>query len=264
MTVSEQTRAGGGVGAVGVEPKLVHLGCGLIAPEGWINLDGSFSAWLAHHKYVKKALVTCRIIPKRYGEYEWPRTVQLVDLRKRLPFADNSVDAVYSSHVLEHLYRVEAQRLLKEAYRILKPGAVCRTLVPDLHTFVMQYLGQRGFDPKARYTDDPARFLSYKLAMRWEAPPGGNWFYTLAAKLRDFNSHKWMYDGPSLVRLMSEAGFVDCRAMGFLETAIPRLERVEREDRYDTGVAVEGRKPLPAAWARHGASWPPMVGVQSA
>jgi len=242
MTVSERTTTTGAeVGAA--ELQLVHLGCGLIAPEGWINLDGSFSAWLTHHKYVKKALVACRIIPKRYGEYDWPQAVRLADLRKRLPFAEGSVDAVYSSHVLEHLYRVEAQAMLKEAFRILKPGGYCRTLVPDLHQFVMQYLGQMAFDPKARYTDDPARFFSFKMAMRWEAPPGGSWFYALAAKLRDFNSHKWMYDGPSLIRMMTEAGFVECKARGFLETSIPRLEKVEREDRYLTGVAVEGRKP---------------------
>jgi len=51
-----------------------------------------------------------------------------------------------------------------------------------------------------------------------------------------------MYDGPSLVNLMTEAGFTDCRERGFLETDIPHLDKVEMRGRYDDGVAVEGRK----------------------
>jgi hypothetical protein len=41
---------------------------------------------------------------------------------------------------------------------------------------------------------------------------------------------------------MTEAGFVDCRERGFLETEIPHLDKVEMRNRYDDGVAVEGRK----------------------
>jgi hypothetical protein len=41
---------------------------------------------------------------------------------------------------------------------------------------------------------------------------------------------------------MTEAGFVDCRECGFLETEIPHLDKVEMRNRYDDGVAVEGQK----------------------
>lgn len=48
-------------------------------------------------------------------------------------FADNSVDEVYASHVLEHLgFRTELPMALKEIWRILKPGGVFRVSVPDL------------------------------------------------------------------------------------------------------------------------------------
>ena len=35
--------------------KLLHLGCGLTAPAEWLNVDGSWNAWLAQRPLLKKA-----------------------------------------------------------------------------------------------------------------------------------------------------------------------------------------------------------------
>jgi len=40
-----------------------------------------------------------------------------------LNFSDNSFDVVVSSHVYEHVS--DAERLLSEIYRVLKPGGIC-------------------------------------------------------------------------------------------------------------------------------------------
>ena len=48
---------------------------------------------------------------------------------ENLPFEDNFFDIVYSKSFIEHLYYPE--HYLKEAYRILKPGGMLLTLVPD-------------------------------------------------------------------------------------------------------------------------------------
>ena len=48
-----------------------------------------------------------------------------------LPFADESFDFVYSEHFFEHLFLDEAVALLKECERVMRPGAVIRTCVPD-------------------------------------------------------------------------------------------------------------------------------------
>lgn len=66
--------------------------------------------------------------------------VQAHDLRKRLPVPDGTFDAVYSSHVLEHLTEEDGLRLLHEICRVLKPGGVCRVAVPDLEEICRQYL----------------------------------------------------------------------------------------------------------------------------
>lgn len=46
-----------------------------------------------------------------------------------LPYKDNSFDVVFSKSVLEHFYYPE--KLVQEIYRILKPGGLVITMVPD-------------------------------------------------------------------------------------------------------------------------------------
>ena len=44
------------------------------------------------------------------------------DLTKGVPLDDNTVDAVYSSHVFEHIPYRELLKVIKEINRVLKPG----------------------------------------------------------------------------------------------------------------------------------------------
>nr|WP_211100187.1 class I SAM-dependent methyltransferase [Azospirillum halopraeferens] len=48
------------------------------------------------------------------------------------PLPDESVDAVWSSHVLEHVSRHEVLRALREVRRVLVPGGAAVIIVPDL------------------------------------------------------------------------------------------------------------------------------------
>lgn len=62
------------------------------------------------------------------------------DLRRGIPAGDESVDAVYHSHLLEHLDRQQVPRFLAEFRRVLKPGDVHRLVVPDLERIATRYL----------------------------------------------------------------------------------------------------------------------------
>ena len=66
--------------------------------------------------------------------------VSYYDIRKPLPYPDICLDAVYASHALEHLRPDEGLRLLKEFYRVLKPGGIVRIVVPDLEAICREYL----------------------------------------------------------------------------------------------------------------------------
>jgi predicted SAM-dependent methyltransferase len=68
-------------------------------------------------------------------------TVQVfMDLLKPLPFAENTFDVVYSSHVHEHFPYRTGEAILTECFRVLKPGAPVRIVVPRLEFYIEKYL----------------------------------------------------------------------------------------------------------------------------
>jgi predicted SAM-dependent methyltransferase len=62
------------------------------------------------------------------------------DLRRGIPFPDNTFDLVYHSHVLEHFERSRANGFMRECLRVLTPGGVVRVVVPDLERIAREYL----------------------------------------------------------------------------------------------------------------------------
>lgn len=221
----------------------LHLGCGLIAPHNWLNVDGSFQATLTRYPHLRRFMGRVGLVSQTQIDIPWPKNVFRLNVRKRLPLMENSFIAVYSSHLLEHLHRSEALRLFQECKRILKPGGICRAVVPDLEYLVHQYIKSK--QSQSNTSADPARDFLRVLQLRPEASPSGPWPYRLYQKLTDFHSHKWMYDKESLLVMFIEAGFHHVAAMGFRESRIPGIEEVEEESRIKNGagVCVEGVKP---------------------
>lgn len=58
-----------------------------------------------------------------------------------LPFQDSSVDIVCFHHVIEHFGCGEADGILKESWRVLKPGGSLLVFVPDLKKLAGRWLG---------------------------------------------------------------------------------------------------------------------------
>jgi SAM-dependent methyltransferase len=71
---------------------------------------------------------------------------------RTLPFEDNSLDYVYSSHCLEHIS--DYKNYIKEALRVLKPGGYIITVVPhrDLYEKKLTLPSQWNGDHKRFYT----------------------------------------------------------------------------------------------------------------
>ena len=68
------------------------------------------------------------------------RNVDFCDIRKPLPYPNDVFDAVYNSHVLEHLAKDKGENLISEIFRILKNGGICRIVVPDIEKICIEYL----------------------------------------------------------------------------------------------------------------------------
>lgn len=128
-------------------PILLNLGCGTRIHPAWQNFDLNVTA----------------------------PGVRPLDIRAPLPFPDSSADAVYHSHVLEHLDPHTGARFIRECRRILKPGGVLRIAVPDLEAICREYL--RALDAaaagQASAVDDHAWMTIELIDQCTRTTPGG-------------------------------------------------------------------------------------------
>ncbi len=225
-------------------PAKLHLGSGTTIVPGWINIDGSWNARLARYPKVRRLLGLARVIPPEIASVQWRGELVHHDVRKPLPYATTSIGAVYSSHMLEHLFRADAEAVLAEIYRVLVPGGVVRIVVPDVRAIVQRYL--RRSERGAGTDDRPAAdIFNEELLFRDRAPKRGSLPYRLYSAFLDFHSHKWMYDAESLSALMKQTGFREVAERKVFESRIDGIERIELPARVEdgAGVCVEGVKP---------------------
>jgi len=215
--------------------KKLHVGCGLTTPDSWLNLDGSWNARLAKHPFLKKIVKKLKLVPSSQIEIPWSSNIFIYNIKKPLPFDDNSFSAVYASHLLEHLYLKKAQDFLKECFRVVKFGGIVRMMVPDLEEFTRKYIKNKNSESDNELAGN--NFM-HGLNLRNQSSPKGNLLYKIYALATDFNSHKWMYDKESLIHYFKEAGFFEVKKMDHHQSRISDIEEVETRE----GLCVEGIK----------------------
>jgi predicted SAM-dependent methyltransferase len=215
-------------------------------PEGWINLDGSWNAWLAKHPYLRMIIKTSRIFPSSRLDVPWNPDIVFHNVRKSLPFGDNSMTAVYSSHLHEHLYLEEGNRLLGECYRILAPGGALRIIIPDFRSIMLEYADGK---PLSIVSDDkkrmnPADRANARLFMHPPKRASESALDRVYDFIVDFRSHKHMYDAQSLTHHFQQAKFINVKQMGHLESSIQGIEEIERPVAVMEGasICIEGEK----------------------
>ena len=211
--------------------RLINIGCGKTPTEGWINYDNSLSL---RFKRLPRILLQ---LPLRIGvlspaqvEYiQFLRTssIQYADATKHIPEKKHAVDALYSSHMLEHLGTEDVQRFLVEAKRILKPSGIIRLCVPDLKNMVERYMANGNAE----------QFLSGTGLLRTYPK---NFVQRLKAVIIGDRGHKHLYDGESLKALLTFAGFRNVEIKNAGATKIPDPGKLDLKERINDSVYVEG------------------------
>lgn len=108
---------------------------------------------------------------------------------KRLPFEDDSQDAVFSSHCLEHIG--EYVNAIQEWHRVVKIGGHVITAVPSAALY------ERKSRPPSRWNNDHKRFYSpASLLAEFESALAPN---TYRVRLLEENDQNYRYDdGPDI------------------------------------------------------------------
>lgn len=213
----------------------LNLGCGPSGLKGWLNYDWGILPLLSKFPWLRRILIRLGCLPEGY-DLIWP-PLQLVDIRKKLPLDANTVQLIYCSHVLEHLERWEALKVLKEAYRILVPGGFIRIVVPDLALICKIYLSTSlTSNPPNRPAQDACRLLwghpkdiqPANCFVKWS-----RWF---------IRSHQWAYDQSEMRHLLFEAGFSEIRSCKFREGLVPNLDQLDLELHAPHSLYIEANK----------------------
>ncbi len=225
--------------AEGSRDLYLNIGCGLVAPLSWTNIDASWNARLARVPGIRPLLAALRLIPSEIARIPWPRNIIYHDVRRGLPYPDCVIAGVYSSHMIEHLRRDDGRRFIQECYRVLRPGGVIRLVTPDLAYLATRYVAAK--DSGASPTDQPAHRLLMDSGLIQDFT--GTFRLTrLYRLLVSYDLHKWLYDERSLEALLLEAGFSGIGRRAYLESQIPWIKDVETEDRVKNNLCLEGFK----------------------
>ncbi len=140
----------------------VNLGCGHRPLPGFVNLDAA----------------------------RGPAVDVVWDLRRGLPFPAGSCAAIFCEHVIEHIPRESAPRLLEECRRALEPGGVLRLSTPDAERYLRSYAGDGEFLRHPGFVEPSDTPLDRVNRM-----------------MRESGQHLWVYDEASLRLLLERSGF---------------------------------------------------------
>jgi predicted SAM-dependent methyltransferase len=189
----------------------LHIGCGDNELPGWLNTE---------------------LCPRRSQVF--------LDATRRFPFPDGCIDIVYSEHMIEHVPWHGGQAMLRECFRVMKPGGLIRLVTPNL-----EFLTRLLQDPS---TPMHQAYIQYSLeTYRLDAQGGAPHVFNNFVRAW---GHQFIYDAETLRQLMADAGFTEIGVQALNESADPTLSHIAKLGRMPEGflalesLAIEGRKPV--------------------
>lgn len=182
--------------------KKLHLGCGFNRLKGWLNTD---------------------LNPGK--------DIYYLDFTQVFPFSKQTFDYIYAEHTIEHVSFINAVKMLKNAYQVLKKGGKIRISTPDLEQILKLRLTNK--------TPTQKRYLQWMLnnfILDKKAVLIGKNNLTLAATIvisnyfRDWD-HQVIYDEVSLKTLLESIGFKNINRFLPGKSSDAQLRNIESHQR---------------------------------
>ena len=169
----------------------LHLGCGRNILDGWINTDYNTA---------------------KFGGSEY------LDVTKKFPYNNNSVDYIFSEHMIEHITYHEGKFMLEESFRVLKSDGKIRISTPDLKFLIELYTDNKT-DLQKRYIDYTVNHPAYNVSIGIDT-------FIINNFVRDWG-HIFIYDKKILKTLLESIGFTDVKSYLITESEDENLKNLE-------------------------------------
>jgi predicted SAM-dependent methyltransferase len=194
------------------QTRKLQIGCGTNVLEGWLNTD---------------------INPPKEGLF--------LDATKRLPFDDFTFHYIFCEHLIEHLEYQEGINLLRECFRILKPGGKLRIATPDIRFLIELYNPEK--------TELQHRYIHWQVDSFLSDIRNYQDVFVINNFFRAWG-HKFIYDFKVMRDAMIGVGFTKIERYDVGESSDRNFENIERHgqiipnafNKLETFV-VEGTKP---------------------
>lgn len=205
----------------------LQVGAGANALPGWLNSEAFVLSSFTHSLSIADAYI-------------------YLDGCQPFPFADNSLDYVFHEHVIEHLTYQQGQFMLRECFRVLKPGGRVRIATPDLQVFVGLY-GNSINDEQRKFLSEYVRFNSTLWSKDLSHVTGNHAVFVLNHNFRAWG-HQFIYDYPTLSAALAAVGFAKMARQLPRQSQDPNLAGLELRSEmvgiFDALIA-EATKPQP-------------------
>lgn len=180
-----------------VPVKKLHIGCGGNLLPGWLNAD--------------------------YFPYD--AAAMHLDATKKFPLQTASFDYVFSEHMIEHISYPDGLFMLKESWRILKPGGKIRISTPSL-----QFLIDLHSENKSQLQRD---YIEWAGRTHFGCEQAND-VMVINNFVRAWG-HLFIYDEKTLRQALTEAGFVNIESFAINQSTDPNLRHLEHEKRMPEG-----------------------------
>ena len=133
------------------------------------------------------------------------------DLRKGIPLPNNTVNKIYTSHMLEHIPYKQLKIFINECYRVLKERGELLVSVPNARLYIASYIQKKSFR-KEENMYQPALIKT------------GSWIDQLNYIAYLDELHCYMFDEENLVNTLKLAPFSKVNLRSF-DTKLDKSRR---------------------------------------
>ena len=180
----------------------LHLGCGRNILDEWINTDFDLVKFPSGPKHLD--------VTNKFSIREKRKDDIIID--------DNSIDYIFSEHLIEHLTYQEGKFMLEECFRVLKVGGKVRISTPDLKFLIDIYTDDKT-DLQKRYIDYSVNHEAYDISI-------GTDTFIINNYVRSWG-HIFIYDEKTLKSLFESIGFSNVKSYLITESEDENLKNLE-------------------------------------